>query len=157
MSGALATPAARVVAAIATGLLLALSRPPVDLGFLACIALVPLFLAWSDRGPRASAGYAFLAGAVYYTVLCSWLWYFGAVAIVPFVIVLAGFWAIAGAVIGWLRARGLSNPFLTAAVWVCADAVITRVPFGGFSWGEVGYAFHDLAPGRAAASVGGVR
>ena len=89
-------------------------------------------------------------------MLCSWLWYFGAIAIVPFVIVLAGFWALAGAVIGWLRARGLTNPFLTAAVWVCADAVITRFPFGGFSWGEVGYAFHDLVPGRAAASVGGV-
>jgi len=153
---ALASPAARSAAAIASGLLLALSRPPVDLGFLACVALVPLFLAWADRGPRASAGYAFLAGAVYYTVLCSWLWYFGAVAIVPFVIVLAGFWALAGAVVGWLRARGLTNPFLTAAVWVCADAVITRFPFGGFSWGEVGYAFHDLGPGRAAASVGGV-
>jgi apolipoprotein N-acyltransferase len=156
VSAALATPAARFAAAIATGLLLALSRPPVDLGLLACIALVPLFVAWRDRGPKASAGYAFVAGAVYYTVLCSWLWYFGPIAIVPFVIVLAGFWALAGAVIGWLRARGLTNPFLTAAIWVCADAVITRVPFGGFSWGEVGYAFHDLAAGRAVASVGGV-
>jgi apolipoprotein N-acyltransferase len=156
VTGARATPAARFAAAIATGLLLALSRPPVDLGFLACIALVPLFVAWSDRTPLASAGYAFAAGAVYYTVLCSWLWYFGAIAIIPFVVVLAGFWALAGAVIGWLRARGLTNPFLTAAIWVCADAIITRFPFGGFSWGEVGYAFHDLVPGRAAASVGGV-
>ena len=78
------------------------------------------------------------------------------IAIVPFVVVLAGYWALAGAVIGWLRARGLTNPFLTAAVWVCAEAVVTRFPFGGFSWGEVGAAFHDLVPGRAAASVGGV-
>ena len=41
-------------------------------------------------------------------------------------------------------------------MWVCADALVARWPFGGFSWGEVGYAFHDVAPARAVASVGGV-
>src|SRR5205807_2227380 len=28
--------------------------------------------------------------------------------------------------------------------------------FGGFSWGELGYAFHDIAPARAVAGVGGL-
>ena len=41
-------------------------------------------------------------------------------------------------------------------MWVCVDAVVSSWPFGGFSWGEVGYAFHDIAPARAVASVGGV-
>src|SRR6516165_10620375 len=110
----------RLAAAVASGLLLALSRPPADLGPLVLIALVPLFIAWHDRGPGASAGYAFVAGAVYHTLLCSWIWYFGAVAIVPFVLALSGYWALAGALIGWLRRRGLANPLLTAAIWVCA-------------------------------------
>jgi apolipoprotein N-acyltransferase len=146
----------RPAAAAASGALLALSRPPVDVGPLACVALVPLFVAWHDRRPRATAGYAFLAGVVYYALLCSWTWYFGAVAIVPLVAALAGYWAAAGALIGWLRQRGLVNPWLTAAIWICADALVARFPFGGFSWGEVGYAFHDVSPARAVASVGGL-
>jgi len=75
---------------------------------------------------------------------------------VPLLAAVAGYWALAGAVTGWLRGRGVSNPFLTAAIWICADAGVARFPFGGLSWGELGYAFHDIAPARAVASVGGV-
>ena len=46
------------------------------------------------------------------------------------------------------RAAGFRSPWLTAAVWVLADAVVARFPLEGFSWGEVGYALHDVA-GRA--------
>jgi apolipoprotein N-acyltransferase len=141
---------------VAAGVVSALSRPPFDLGPLACVSLVPLFLAWRDRGVRASAGYAFLAGAVYYAIVCSWIWYFGTVAIIPFVAACAAYWAAAGAVIGWFRTRGVANPFLVAAVWVVADAGVARFPVGGLSWGELGYAFHDVAPARALASVGGL-
>jgi apolipoprotein N-acyltransferase len=147
---------ARVAAAAASGALLALSRPPADLGPLACVALVPLFVAWRGRGPRAAAGLAFVAGVVYYCLLCSWIRYFGAVAVVPFAAALGAYWAAAGATNAWLRSRGLANPWLTAAVWVSAEALLARWPLGGFSWGEVGYAFHDVAPARAVASVGGV-
>ena len=57
----------------------------------------------------------------------SWSWYFGTVAIVPLVVVLAAYWAAAGAVLGWLRDRGIANPFLIAAVWVLAEATVARV------------------------------
>ncbi len=147
---------ARATAAIASGALLALSRPPFDLGPLACVALVPLFVAWRGRTTRTAAALAFLAGVVYYATLCAWIWYFGTVAIVPFTTAVAAYWAAAAAVIAWLAARSVTNPWLTAAVWVCADAVVARWPFGGFSWGEVGYAFHNVVPARAVASVGGV-
>jgi apolipoprotein N-acyltransferase len=146
----------RLGAVVAAGALSALSRPPFDLGPLACVSLVPLFLAWRSRGVRASAGYGFLAGAVYYGIVCSWIWYFGTVAIIPFVAACAAYWAAAGAVIGWFRTRGVANPFLVAAVWVIADAGVARFPVGGLSWGELGYAFHDLAPARAVASIGGL-
>jgi apolipoprotein N-acyltransferase len=93
---------------------------------------------------------------VYYAVLVSWTWYFGAVAIVPLVAVLAAYWAGVGCVVAWLRGARLRSPLLTAAVWVVGEAVVARFPLGGFSWGEVGYALHDLAPARALASWGGV-
>jgi apolipoprotein N-acyltransferase len=148
--------AARLGAAVVSGVLLAAARPPLDVGPLACVAFVPLFVAWRDRGVRATAGYAFVAAAAYYALLMSWSWYFGTIAIVPLVAVLATYWAVAGALLGWLRGRGVANPFLTAAVWVLAEATVARFPLGGFSWGEVGYAFHNIAAGRALASDGGV-
>jgi apolipoprotein N-acyltransferase len=147
---------ARVGAAVASGVLLAVSRPPFDVGPLALVALVPLFIAWRGCSVRRAAGLAFVAGIVYYAIVCAWIWYFGAVAIVPFSAAVAAYWAAAGALVAWLRVHRVASPWLTAAVWVCADAVVARWPFGGFSWGEVGYAFHDLAPARDVASVGGV-
>jgi apolipoprotein N-acyltransferase len=148
--------AARLGAAAVTGAVLATARPPLDVGPLACVAFVTLFIAWRGRSARATAGYAFVAAVVYYALLMSWTWYFGAIAIVPLVMILGAYWAAAGATLGWLRHRGVTNPFLTAAVWVLAEATVARVPFGGFSWGEVGYAFHNIEVGRALASDGGV-
>ncbi len=148
--------ALRFGAAAVTGALLAAARPPFDVGPLACVAFVPLFVAWRGRRVRTTAALAFVAAAVYYAILMSWSWYFGTIAIVPLVIALGSYWAAAGAVLGWLRNQGVANPFLIAAVWVLAEATVARVPLGGFSWGEVGYAFHDIAVGRALASDGGV-
>jgi apolipoprotein N-acyltransferase len=97
-----------------------------------------------------------VAGVVFFGVLVSWSWYFGAVAFLPFVIFLSGWWALTGGVVGWLDARGVASAPVVAAVWVLAEAGRSRVPFGGFSWGETGYAFHDLIPGRSLAAWGGV-
>ncbi|HET9730752.1 MAG TPA: apolipoprotein N-acyltransferase, partial [Acidimicrobiia bacterium] len=135
---------------------LALARPPFDWGPLAAIALVPLFIGWRHRGARGSACDAFIAGLVYHAIAMQWVRFFGGAAVVGLLGALAAYWALAGTVIGWLRRRGVNNPWLTAAVWVIADNAVARWPFHGLSWGEIGYAFHDLAPARAVASVGGL-
>ena len=147
---------ARLAAAALSGLLLAASFPPLDLGPLALVALVPLLWAWRDAGPGAGALYGGVAGVFYFAVLVEWTRYFGAVAVVPFVLFLSTWWVLAGAVVGWLARRGLAHAPLVAAVWVLVEAGRGRVPFGGFPWGDVGYAFHNLDPARALAAWGGV-
>lgn len=146
----------QLAASAASGLLLALSRPPFDAWPLALVALLPLLWVWLDDAPGAAALHGFVAGVAYYGVLVSWSWYFGAVAIVPFVSVLACSFAAIGAATAWLRRAGLASAWTTAAVWVSAEALLARWPLGGFSWGEVGVSFHDLEVARALASVGGV-
>jgi apolipoprotein N-acyltransferase len=146
----------RLAAAVASGVLLALARPPVDIGLLALVALVPLFLAWRDASPRTAALLGFVAGCAYYGILVSWAWYFGAIAIVPLVMILAAFWAAVGAATARFARRGRCDPVLLAAIWVLAEALAARGPFGGFSWGEVGYALHDVAPARSLAALGGL-
>ena len=146
----------RLAAAVASGLLLAAAFPPLDLGPLALVALVPLLWAWRGAGPLAGALYGGAAGIAFFGVLVEWTRYFGAVAVVPFVVFLSSWWVLAGALIGWLGRRGLTGAPIVASVWVLVEAGRGRVPFGGFPWGDVGYAFHDLGVARAVAGWGGV-
>jgi apolipoprotein N-acyltransferase len=146
----------RFAAAVSSGLLLAAAFPPLDLGPLALVALVPLLWAWRGAGPVAGALYGGAAGIAFFGVLVEWSRYFGAVAVVPFVLFLSSWWMLAGAAVGWLGRRGLTGAPIVAAVWVLVEAGRGRVPFGGFPWGDVGYAFHDLGVARAVAGWGGV-
>jgi apolipoprotein N-acyltransferase len=141
---------------VLSGLLLAAAFPPLDFGPLALVALVPLLWAWRDAGPRAAALYGGVAGVVFFGILVEWSRYFGVVAFVPFVLFLSTWWMLAGAVAGWLGRRGMTAAPVVAALWVLVEAGRGRVPFGGFPWGDVGYAFHDWGAARAVAAWGGV-
>jgi apolipoprotein N-acyltransferase len=146
----------RVAAAVVAGVLLAAARPPFDLGPLALVALAPLSWAWRDTTPRRAAVLGLVGGVVYYGLLVSWTWYFGAVALAPLAVILAVPWAATGAVVAWLAGRGVRGPWILAATWVLFEALIGRFPLGGFSWGEVGYALHGSGVARVMASWGGV-
>jgi apolipoprotein N-acyltransferase len=144
------------VAAAGAGLLLATAFPPFDLELIALVALVPLLWAWRGAAPRQAALCGFVAGLAFFGVLVYWTFFFGPVAYLPFIAWLSLWWALAGAAVGYLGSRGVAWAPATAAVWVLIEAARARWPFGGFSWGEVGYAFHDIAPARSLASWGGV-
>lgn len=146
----------RLAQPIATGVALALAFEPVGWWPLALVAPIPLLLAWRDSTPRRAAADAFVAGGVFFGILVAWTWYFGAVAYVPFVAALAAYWAVTGAIVGAFATRGLGSPWVVASVWVFLEALRGRFPLGGFSWGEVGYAFHDVAAMRSVAAWGGV-
>ena len=134
---------------------MAAAFPPLDAGPFAVVAVIPLLWAWRGAGARRAALYGGVAGAVFFGVLVSWTRNFGFVAYIPFVAVLTTWWVLAGAAVGWLDQRGRAGAPVVAAVWVLAEAGRGHFPLGGFSWGEVGYAFHDVAVVRSLAGWGG--
>ena len=147
----------RLAAAGAGGAVLAVSRPPLDWGPLVIVGICLIVWSWRSQSCGRAALLGFVAGATYYTFLVSWAWYFGAIAIVPFVAILALSMAGIGAAVALLEARwGLRSPWFSAATWVILEAGLARWPLGGFSWGEMGSAWHDIAPIRKLAAVGGV-
>ena len=146
----------RLGASVASGLLLAAAFPPLDLGPLALVALVPLLWAWRDATPRRAALYGFAFGVAFFGCLLSWIWNFGAIAFVPLVLTVAAYPAGAGALVAVFARARLRSPLLTAAVWLLFEQLRGRFPFGGLAWGEAGAALHDLPVARALASWGGV-
>jgi len=119
------------------------------------VALVPLLWAWRGARPAHAALYGFAYGVAAYVVVIPWIRYFGYVAIVPLVAVMAAAIAGVGALVAAYARRGLASPFLTAAVWVVLEALRGRFPFGGFPWADLGVALHAVPAARALASVGG--
>jgi apolipoprotein N-acyltransferase len=144
------------LAALFSGVALALAFPALDWGPLALVALVPLLWSWRDGGAARGALYGFVAGVAFFGILLWWSVYFGVVAIVPLVLSQAAYWTGAGTVAGALARRGVRSPWVVAAIWVVFEAIRTRWPIGGFAWGQVGVALHDVPVARALASWGGV-
>jgi apolipoprotein N-acyltransferase len=146
----------RLGAAFGAGILVALSFPPIDLGLLVLVALVPLLWAWRGARPAHAALYGFAYGVACFGAELPWMRYFGTVAIVPLVCVLAATIAVVGAIVAALARRGVASPWILAATWTVLEALIGRWPLGGFAWCNLGVSLHDLPAARALASLGGV-
>ena len=145
----------RLAAAVGAGIVTGLCFAPVDLGPLVLVALVPLLWAWRGARPSHAALYGFAFGIAAYAVVIPWIRYFGYVAFVPMLVVLAAHVTATGALVAAFARRGLASSFLTAAVWVVLEALGGRFPLGGFPWADLGVALHDVPAARALAGVGG--
>jgi len=146
---------ARLAAALGAGILTGFCFPPLDLGPVVLVALVPLLWAWRGARPRHAALYGFAFGVSGYGVVIPWIRYFGYVALIPLVVAMAAAIAVVGALVASFASRRLSSPFLTAAVWVVLEALRGRWPLGGFPWADLGIALHDVPAARALAGFGG--
>jgi apolipoprotein N-acyltransferase len=144
-----------LAAALGSGVLTGLCFPPADLGLVVLVALVPLLWSWRGARPAHAALYGFAFGIGCYGVTLAWIRYFGVVAIIPLVGVMAAAVALIGLLVALLARRGISSPLLTAAVWVVVEALRGRWPLGGFPWSDLGVALHGVASARALASLGG--
>jgi apolipoprotein N-acyltransferase len=133
--------------------LLAFCFPGLDLGWLAWIALVPLFMALLDAGraqavrPRQGAWLGFGAGAVFIGALLYWVWIFGWYAWLALTLYEAIWFALFGALaVALLRRvpRALGPPALAAA-WTVVEWA-RGLGTLGLTWGDLAVSQHRLLP-----------
>lgn len=143
--------------ALLCGIALAFAWPQADVAPLAWIALVPLLaLAARERAGRAAlVGAAF--GVGFFGVLLVWISLIGWVAWgvlvalqAAFVALFAALWSVAGR-----TRRGWAAALLAPALWVSVDYLRSKLPLGGFPWGQLAQSQHDLTWLLRLAGLGG--
>ncbi|MCP2257519.1 apolipoprotein N-acyltransferase [Streptoalloteichus tenebrarius] len=129
----------RLLGAVAAGLTLFASFPPRPLWWLAPLAFVLLGLVVHGRRARAGFGYGVVFGAAFLGPLLWWTGtYVGVAAPLALTALESLFFGVGcAAVAATSRLRGA--PVWAAALWVGADALRARLPFGGFPWGKVAF------------------
>ena len=162
--------ALRVGLAVGSGLLCAIAFPPWDVGPIAFVGLVPLFLALEGATPWQAAWLGYSAGMSFYLATIWWvintMTTYGQmplplslVALLLLCGVLAGYTAaFAGLlVLGRRRLRfprGI-EPLLAAGLWVALEFLRTYL-FSGFPWALLGYSQYRQPTVRLLAAATGV-
>jgi apolipoprotein N-acyltransferase len=133
-----------------SGLLLAASFPPIDLDFLAWIALVPLLHALRGRTPKQAFWLSGVAGLIYFCGTIYWVTnsvnFYGHVPLLPATLITlllcaycSLYPALFGAAAVRLRDARPAVFFATApALWTTLELARTYV-FSGFPWVLLGY------------------
>jgi len=136
------------LAALASALLMWAAFPPLDIGLLAFVAPIPLF--WALR--RVERGFdaamiGFLWGTVFFGTLLFWISILGFVAWVPLVLLMASYFAVYGFIVWLFRLWPAWRWWLiVVGSWAVIEYVRARFPFGGFPWGNIGYAASGMPP-----------
>jgi apolipoprotein N-acyltransferase len=146
---------AALVMAIAGGLALWLAFPPFGLWPLAAVGPLALALISCGRSAKAGAALGLLLGAAFFLPLLTWTGVFvGDLPWIALSLAQAGFYAGMGAGTA-LVSRLPAAPVWMAALWVAQEALRSRIPFGGFPWGRLGFSQAD-GPFASLAAYGGV-
>jgi apolipoprotein N-acyltransferase len=145
--------ALRLLAAPASGALLAAAFPALDLGPLALVALVPLLLAVETTRPARAAALGYLAGLSFFGLHLLWIAQFlswtGAVAWLAWgalSAVQAVFFAAFFALVPATRRLGAWRLAVLPAAWAVLELVRAHHPLGGFPWGLLATSQHDAGP-----------
>ena len=121
---------------------------------MAPIGVAVLVMTSRDLSIRGAAGMGYVAGLGLFLPLLPWVGvYVGAVPWLALSAAQAVAVAIFAAFVPWLG-QSRWSPLWIASCWVAVEAVRSRVPFGGFPWGRLGFGQAD-GPLLPVASVAG--
>jgi len=133
-----------VAAAAASGILSSLALPPLDLGPVGFVALVPLL--WALRGVRARRGAVLgvVHGLAFYGLLLSWLIPVTILGWAVLVIGVALFLGLFGAVVPviWRDDRPVRTAVVVGAAWAAVEWFRGVWPLRGWSWLGLGATQH---------------
>ncbi len=141
--------------------------PPLDWGFLAWIALVPLFYAITNaRRPRHAAGLAYLFGFVHFGWVISWIgttvtnWTLSPIGWVAWFFLTAiksGWWALFGFMAWWIAAKstGPARAIGFAAAWTLVEWFRGQTGVA-MPWALIGYTQYRFLPLIQCADLAGV-
>ena len=153
--------------AAASGLLLALTFPKVDMHLFAWVGLVPLFLALEKQSVKTAFKLGGITGIVYFAATVHWVTnsvhFFGNIPLIPASLItlllcayLAIYPALFAAAFVRLKPRYPSLIFIAApALWTALELARTYV-FSGFPWSLLGYSQYRALPVIQISDVTGV-
>ena len=130
---------ARLLAAICSGLLMWAAFPPHDLWWAAAVGSAGLTLVLRGTAWRAAFAFGLVAGVALFAPLLTWTSNVGTdawLALSALQALFMGAMSVVVARVGTLRWW----PLWTASAWVAQEAMRGRFPFGGFTWGRLGFA-----------------
>jgi apolipoprotein N-acyltransferase len=116
---------------------------PLDLALAGPLALVPLLaLAREVARARNGFGWGYLAGLVFFGPL---FWFLSSIDPLAWLLLTLIESLTIGAFVAGLAAWGRRplRPVVAVVWWVALEALRSGFPFGGFSWGGLGYTQHD--------------
>ncbi|WP_347354096.1 apolipoprotein N-acyltransferase [Intrasporangium sp.] len=145
----------RPLLALLSGGLLCLAFPTFDVWVAAPVALALLALALTGARARAGFGLGLLAGLAFFVPTLQWSGiYVGDLPWLALATLQALFFALAGLGYAWLTRAGRVRPVVFALVWVVAEGLRARAPYGGFPWLKLAFGQADAPFGRLVALGG---
>jgi apolipoprotein N-acyltransferase len=114
------------------------------------VAITALSLLTRGLTTRHAAWLGFAFGLSFFVVLLRWLHVIGWDAVLGLSLLEAAFLAPVGIGFAWTAGRR-GWPLWQASIWVAAEALRARVPFGGLPWGRLAFAEADAPFARLAA------
>jgi len=125
-------------------LLLFSAFPPLNLGILAWVSFLPLFLALENKVPRDCFLLAFYGGILFFSLHIWWLAYVTRLGVSILILYLSLYFGVFGLMVGIARKR-LPYFFFAPSLWIILEFLRAYL-FTGFPWSPVGnsQAFYPL-------------
>ena len=131
---------------IISALLLILSFPKPNLGFLAWVALVPWLFALQQTKPRRAFLLSYMVGVIFFSGSLYWVTYVSSLGFSILVLYLGLYFAVFGLFFSILNTQySILNLLFIPCLWVALEYIRSHL-FSGFGWALLGYSQYRFLP-----------